>query len=73
MAGPDWGVSAMVDIPTLIRSKSLRKATDLSVSVESPDAPDSKIKMSPLPAKPTTVVKNFNTGSLTKKPFPSGK
>jgi len=41
---PDWGVSAMVDIPTLVRTKSLRKATTVSVdsglgSDESPTNP----------------------------------
>lgn len=69
---PEWGVSAMVDIPTLFRTKSLRKATDISVDSESkaatsPVAPGGGMKVMTGGLKP--MVPGFKatpTGNLKK-------
>jgi len=37
---PDWGVSAMVDIPSLLRTKSLKKSTSFAVDSGIPQSDD---------------------------------
>jgi hypothetical protein len=68
---PDVDISAMVDIPTLLRTRSFRQATTLEAAGGTPDTKDrrdpKKASPYPPPQKPVRVDDTIKT-----KPFPGG-